>query len=85
MKMCVIKDDNEVVAEGISIEILMSKQELNEYIDNLLTFRKEIEQYIEENFDKTDLGFTHLHYQDCRKKILKADSDIVLYVDMNKW
>ena len=68
-----------------NIEIVCNKDELNILVDALLKFRLEIEHYVKLNKDKTDLGITHMHYQDYDKKTKESATDIVFYVDLNTY
>ena len=73
------------VETSTSIEIICNKDELNILVDALLKFRLEIEHYVKLNKDKTDLGITHMHYQDYDKKARESATDIVFYVDLNTY
>ena len=54
-------------------------------VEALLKFRLKIEHYVKLNKDKTDLGVTHMHYQDYDKKARESATDIVFYVDLNTY
>ncbi len=75
-----IKDESTIMCSDV--ELLCSKNELDVLVNLLLTFQHEIDQYIENNKDKSNLGFTHMHYQDNNPLWKKGDSDVVIYVDL---
>lgn len=85
MKIYVEGSAAETASESSNIEILCNKDELNILVDALLKFRLEIKHYVKLNKDKTDLGITHMHYQDYDKKAKESATDIVFYVDLNTY
>ena len=74
-------DENKEFKSGV--EISLNYRELNNLVDVLTKFKKEIEQFRESNKVKENLGFTHLHLKDCGLVEGNSKSDIVFYVDMN--
>ncbi|MBQ7934998.1 MAG: hypothetical protein IJ333_01425 [Clostridia bacterium] len=66
-----------------NVELLCTKQELDVLIALLLDFQCKINRYLENNIDKSNLGFTHMHFQDGNKLWKKGDADIVFYVDLD--
>ena len=67
-----------------NVELLCTKKELDVMITLLLRFQQKIDWYIEKNRGKTDLGITHMHYQDDNVLWKEGDADIVFYVDLNR-
>ena len=70
--------------ETNSVEILLNYQELKDLVGALTKFENEVEQFKEENKEKDNLGFTHLHLIDCDSAFKNGESDIVFYVDLNE-
>jgi len=76
-------EDNKHLEYG-NVEILCTKTELDLLVNALIKFQSEIDEYVENNKDKTDLGFTHMHYCDYDGICKKSGADMVFYVDLNK-
>lgn len=66
------------------VEVKMSPQEIKELAKELIRFSSRIEEYKKANSQKSDLGFTHLHFIDCGTIGKKSDDDIVFYVDLSE-
>ena len=76
--------DNECVIECLEVDIMCSKTELNELITALIKFQEEINTYVQANKFCSELGITHMHYQDTVSEWEDGDTDVVFYVDMDK-
>lgn len=70
--------------EADSVELLLNYQELKELANALMEFETKVKKFKLENKDKENLGFTHLHFQDCGSIGKKSKADIVFYVDLNE-
>ena len=70
--------------ESDSAEILITYQELKKLLKGLSQFEQEIGEYMSENKDKDNLGFTHLHFVDLIDNKSSETADLVFYVDMDK-
>ena len=84
MKAYVGESDKESVIECVEVDLLCNRTELNELINALIKFREEINVYVENNKACTELGVTHMHYQDNARTWNGDDTDIVVYVDLDK-
>lgn len=67
-----------------SIEILLNYQEFKRMVDHLNEFENEVGQFKAKNKDAENLGFTHLHLQDCGLIEKNSNSDIVFYINLNE-
>ena len=76
--------NKESVIECETVELLCNRVELDELITALIKFQKEINAYIRENKSNAELGFTHMHYQDNTSAWTEDDTDIVVYVDLDR-
>lgn len=76
--------DKESVIECSEVDLMCNKAELDELIAALIKFREEINIYIQNNEACTKLGITHMHYQDNTRMWNDDDTDIVVYVDLDK-
>lgn len=70
--------------ETDSVEVLLDLEELKDLVGVLAKFENELRQFKEENKEKDNLGFSHLHLIDCDSIFKNSESDIVFYVDLNK-
>lgn len=84
MKIEMGNDSGPLDLASVSIGLLCTKKELDELIEMLLKFQFQIDQYLDKNKNKSNLGFTHIHYQDNSEVWKKGDADIVFYVDLDK-
>lgn len=70
--------------EADSVEISLNYQELRKMVISLKKFEDKVSQFKLKNKDKKDLGFTHLHLQDCGITGKNSKSDVVFYVNLNE-
>ena len=75
------KDESKINISNL--ELLFSKKELDEYIEALINFQMEVDEYIKKN-NTSRKGFTHMHYQDCIHSWKIGDPDFVIYVNMDE-
>ena len=76
--------NKESIIECEEVDLLCSRIELDELITSLIKFREEINIYVQKNATCSELGITHMHYQDNSRTWTKDDTDIVVYVDLDR-
>lgn len=61
-----------------SVEVVVNCQELKKIKDALVEFEMRVRKFKKENANQKNLGYTHLHLQDCGI----SGADIVFYVNL---
>ena len=70
--------------ESSGVEVLLNHDELKILVNALLEFESKIERYKQDNANKKNLGYTHMHFRDYIYKGEKIETDIVFYVNLNE-
>jgi len=70
--------------EANRVEILLNYQELKKFVNCLKEFEKEVSLFKMKNKEIKDLGFTHLHLQDCGLLDKNNKSDMVFYLNLDE-
>ena len=75
--------NKDTIIECEEVNLLCNITELDELITALVKFREDIKIYVKKSKTCSELGITHMHYQDNSKTWTKDDTDIVVYVDLD--